>query len=195
MLILLVVLLPTQIMKLTNVAIVTLAPCLGFLFSGILAPPALAGRYVLNQTPATIQRHFGRPLRIEPSPTSPTTKIYTYSPQRIRSVFRDFPRDGLFQMVYVNDRVRSIELYPNPNGGKGAGDGFYTFSPQKFFNYIFGYQPPTWKLLQPSGGNEGFADYRACLGDGVQIHYMQYSLGADEIVMTYNSQCEPPYSR
>jgi hypothetical protein len=162
----------------------------GLLMSGaILAPSALAGRYVLNQTPQTIQRYFGRPWTIKTSSTNPQEKQITYSPAGIRRLFPTFPRQGQFGMTFVNNRVTDIWLKPNT-----PEDGDFSFDPRRFFNYIFGYQPPTWKLLKYPGGHEGFADYEACLGDGVLIHYMEYRLGANNISMVYNPTCEPPYS-
>jgi hypothetical protein len=39
--------------------------CLGGLAWSTFTPSVLAGRYVLNQTPQTIQKYFGKPLKVE----------------------------------------------------------------------------------------------------------------------------------
>lgn len=160
------------------------------LLSGLFPTPALAGRYVLNQTPATIQRYFGRPLAIEPLPDKPNTKQYIYSAAGARRIFPTFPKQGRFGMTFVNNQVQTIWLIPNT-----PSDGYFDYSAQKFFNYIFGYEPPTWKNLQYPGGHEGFADYRGCLGDGVVATHTDYLLGSDHITLAYDSICEPPYDR
>ncbi len=158
--------------------------------SGLFPTPALAGRYVLNQTPATIQRHFGRPWTIETLKDKPNTKLYTYSPSGVRRVFPTFPKQGKFGMTFVDNRVQTIWLIPNT-----ANNGYFNYNTKQFFNYIFGYEPPIWKDLQYPGGHEGFADYRGCLGDGVVATYIDYLLGSDNITLAYNSICEPPYDR
>lgn len=176
-------------MKRTQVTLLTITLSISYLIlAGWFAPPALAGRYVLNQTPQTIQRYFGRPLKIETSATNPTQKTYFYSTLPIRRLFPSFPVQGQFGMTYVNDRVKTIWLSP-----RTPENGNFSYNPKAFFNYIFGYQPPIFKQLQVSGGHEGFADYKACLGDGVITTYIEYRLGTDQISLTYDPVCEPPY--
>ena len=177
-------------MKLTTSSlIITLS--FGFqILGGMTAPQAQAGRYVLNQTPETIQRSFGTPLAIESFPVHPNIKSYSYSAAGIRRMFPDFPRQGRFGMTYVNNRVTQIWLVPNSTHT----EEFNSFDPRRFFDYIFAYEPPIWQELQYSGGHEGFAAYKACLGDGVGISFTQYQMGFDNISMVYNPACEPPYS-
>ncbi len=176
-------------MKLTTSSPI-IALCFGFqILSGLMAPEAQAGRYVLNQSPEAIQRSFGTPLAIEVFPATPNIKSYTYSAAGIRRIFPDFPRQGSFGMTYVNNRVTQIWLVPNST----VAGVFNSFDPRKFFDYIFAYEPPIWQELPYSGGHEGFVAYKACLGDGVGISFTQYQLGFDNISMVYNPVCEPPY--
>jgi hypothetical protein len=162
---------------------------LGFqIINGLVTPPAQAGRYVLNQTPQTIRGAFGSPLSIETFPANPNVKSYTYSSTEIRRIFPDFPWQGRFGMTYENDRVTHVWLVPSSI----APAAFNSFDPRKFFSYIFAYEPSIWKELQRSGGG-GFTAYNGCLGDGVAISFTQYRQGFDNISMTYNSVCEPPY--
>jgi len=47
------------------------------------------GRYVLNQTPQTIERYFGRYwTRLTLTENGVTRVTYTYSPRRLQQVFR-----------------------------------------------------------------------------------------------------------
>jgi hypothetical protein len=156
----------------------------------VLTPKtALAGRAVLNQTTETMQREFGRPWTILTVPGKTNTKIYTYSPAGIRQVMPTLPKSAKFGMVFVNNRVQKIWLAPNPADGVS-----YSYDPQQFFTYIFGYAPPTWKDLQYSLGHEGFASNRGCFGDGVVAAYMESNAGTGTVTMAYDRICEPSYA-
>jgi hypothetical protein len=158
---------------------------------GVLYPAqALAGRYVLNQTPETLQQYFGRPWTILTTKTQPLTKIYTYSPAGIRKVFPDFPKAGQFGVIFVDHRAETIWLDPNLTD-----EASYSYDPKKFFTYVFNYEPPIWKDLQYPGGHEGFAVYRGCFGDGIVAAYMESSLGTSNVSLKYDKICEPPYDR
>lgn len=145
---------PRYLLKLK--AIVSLS--LGLLLLGsVFAPQVLAGRYVLNQTPQTIQRYFGRPWAWL---TSNERVTYTYSPAGIRRLFPNFSEYGTFKITFVNNHAASISI----------DDFSYSFvynkaEAKKFFNYIFGYNPPTWKLISSQGVE--ILERKYCLGDGV----------------------------
>ena len=69
----------------------------------------------------------------------------------------------------------------------------------RFYEYIFGYRPPIWKLLASRfSGNETIYSYDFCLGDGVSTGFViggaaQVLMG--DVDLRYNSRCEPPYCR
>lgn len=156
--------------------------CLGLLLSlVVLAPPALAGRYVLNQTPETLQRYFGQPL-------NKVTYTLNYPTQDLQRLFPDFPKQGDFKITFVNNRAQKIELEPNLAGGQGS----FSYDSAKFFEYIFGYKPPINKVIAESGG-EGFRTYEVCLGDGVATSYTISAPGNLFISLYYKKACEPPY--
>jgi hypothetical protein len=142
------------------------------LLNGVFTPPAWAGRYVLNQTPQAIQRYFGR------YQTRQTTKdgvIYTYAPATLRWLFPQFPKSN-FSITFVNARSKYITI--NFNGSFNDFPDTYNYEQaeaSKFFNYIFGYQPPIWKELSDRfTGNETVHDYEYCLGDGVATTFERY---------------------
>ncbi len=156
--------------------------CLGLLLLMSLAvPPAWAGRYVLNQTPETINRYFGQPL-------NKVTYTLQYPTTDLQRLFPDFPKKGEFKITFVNNRVQKIELEPNLAGGEGT----FSYNPAKFFQYIFGYQPSIVKVINRSTG-EGFATYEVCLGDGVATSYTTSAPGDLFISLYYKTACEPPY--
>ncbi len=155
--------------------------CLGGLSCLIFTPPALAVRYVLNQTPLTIERYFGKPIKTEGY--NPNHQVYTYSIVQLKRILPNLPRNATFGMTFINGRVSDIWLYPNASSEKEA----YSFgqpSAVKLYRYIFGYNPPLWKKIDlPNGGSghEGFLDYKFCLGDGVGITFISYMWGENNI--------------
>jgi hypothetical protein len=151
------------------------------LLISIAVPPALAGRYVLNQTPETINHYFGQPL-------NEVTYTLKYPTTDLRRLFPDFPKNGEFQITFVNNRVQQIELKPNISGGEGT----FSYNPAKFFEYIFGYKPPILRVINRNTG-EGFATYEVCLGDGVATSYTTSAPGDLFISLYYKTACEPPY--
>ena len=156
--------------------------CLGLLLLiSVKVPPALAGRYVLNQTSETINRYFGQPL-------NEVTYTLNYPTKDLRRLFPDFPKKGEFKITFVNNRVQRIELEPNLAGGEGT----FSYKPAKFFEYIFGYKPPIAKVIA-QGTGEGFGTYEVCLGDGVATSYTTSAPGDLFIQLYYNTACEPPY--
>ena len=165
--------------------------CLGGLAWSTFTPSVLAGRYVLNQTPQTIQKYFGKPLKVEAT-NNPNQQIYTYSVIPLRQVLPSLPKGATFGMTFVNNRVSDIWLSANatpPN------ETFSFGQPQAFklYRYLFGYNPPLWKKIDlpfGGGGHEGFVDNKYCLGDGVGTTFMSYMLGEENIRLFYDPICE-----
>lgn len=167
----------------------------GFLvLNSLLTFPAWAGRYVLNQTPKTIERYFGR---YTTKKTNAKQVTYTYAPKSFRRLFPQFPKSD-FSITFVNNQAKYIKL--NFNGDFFQYPGSYNYDKveaSKFYNYIFGYQPPIWKELSAKfGGNETVYFYDYCLGDGVATSFERYGYKqfTDSATLSYNNRCEPPYS-
>lgn len=165
----------------------------GLTLTGLLANPARAGQPVLNQTPQAVERTFGP---YQTRLTTPDGVTYTYSATQLRQLFPQFPKTE-WSITYVNNRAKYINLNiaANPNA-----DDFTYDQPEvaKFFQFVFGYQPPTWQELSVKfTGNETIHDYQYCLGDGVGTSFtrMGYKQFADFIQLYYDSRCEPPYSQ
>ena len=160
----------------------------------LFTPPAMAGRYVLNQTPETIERHFGRYwTKLTTKDASGATRIrYTYSPAGLRRAFPQYSEIE-FSIVFVNNRATSI--YMDLSESKNVDD--FTYEPAdaaKFFNYIFGYQPPTWvQLSHESTGIDTVYNIEACLGDGVATDFTR--MGAAQFVLGANLHYDPRCER
>lgn len=158
------------------------------LLSIFLAEPVWAGRPILNETPEVIERYFGR---YQTRLTTPAGVTYTYSPQGIRQLFPQFQQTN-WSITFVNNRAKFINLEVNPNDN--ADDFTYGQSEAtKFFQHVFGYQPPVWQeLSRQFTGNATIAEYEYCLGDGVATSFTQmgYKQFADFIQLYYNPQCE-----
>lgn len=157
--------------------------CLGLLLLiSLKVPPALAGRYVINQTSETINSYFGQPLNeVKYTLNYPTTEL--------RKVIPKLPKQGELKITFVNNKVQLIQLEPNVV----TPEEIFSYEPKKFFNYLFGYQPPIMKLIKQSTG-EGFGSFEYCLGDGIATSYTTSAPGDLFIELYYKTACEPPYS-
>lgn len=162
------------------------------LLSSAILMPAFAGRYVLNQSPQTVQRYFGRPIAtVLGGETRLSELTYRYSPAGIKRVLPKLPKRATLQIGFINQRVQSVWLDANADENESFSYGRAEAS--KFFAYVFGYQPSYWQpipLPNGGGGHEGFVEYEACLGDGVATSYMSYRLGEENIRLFYNPLCE-----
>jgi hypothetical protein len=158
----------------------------------IFAAPAWAGRYVLNQSPQTIQRYFGRPIGVVPDSQSRSGEnTYRYNSSGIRRVLPQLPKRATFQIGFVNNRAQSIWL--DANADENESFNYDREAARRFFNYIFGYNPPEWRKVElpnGGGGHEGFLEHKYCLGDGVATGYISYRLGEESISLYYDSVCE-----
>jgi hypothetical protein len=156
--------------------------CLALLLLiSVRVPPAFAGRYVINQTPETINSYFGQPL-------NPVTYTLNYPTTELRKVLPKFPKQGEFKITFVNNKVQRIQLEPNVV----TPDEIFSYEPKKFFQYLFGYQPPIAKIINQSTG-EGFGSTEMCLGDGIGTSYTTSAPGDMFIELYYKTACEPPY--
>ncbi len=165
------------------------------LINSLFTPPALAGRYVLNQTPQTIERYFGHYLTKR---TNGDRLTYTYAPKSFQGLFPQFPKSN-FSITFVNNQAKDISLNFNADFAEYLGSYNYDQAEsKKFFNYIFGYQAPVWQELSAKfGGNETVYSYEYCLGDGVATSFDRYGYKqyTDTATLAYNTRCEPPYNR
>lgn len=171
---------------------------------GVRGQPAVAGRYVLNQSPATIERSFGRywTKLTQTNQKGEKSVTYTYSPAQLRRFFPDSPFLSL-SMTYVNDRVQSVTMRPYKTAAEKRNDYIKVTSSTvtdqameaKLFEAIFGYRPPIYKPLYLNYGS--FYRYINCLGDGVASGYsiLQGDNLAEGVTLAYNPVCEPPYDR
>jgi hypothetical protein len=159
---------PIKILK-TSFILATIAS----LNSSVFSPePAAAGRYVLNQTPATIEKYFGRywTKLTQTDSNGKTTVTYWYSPAKLRRLFPDRAKTTL-SMIYIDNRVQSIEIKPYKNTNEienyGAEIDAETIQnlqmQERYFEAIFGYRPPTYKPLYLSYGS--LYSYTNCLGN------------------------------
>ena len=162
------------------------ALCLGvLLLLSLQVPPAWAGRYIINQTPETINRYFGQPLnQITYSLNYPTTDL--------RRLFPNLSKDATFKITFVNNKVNYIELEHNTNNNTGS--AYFNYEPAKFFEYIFGYKPSMIKETQhPNYDQQGAYYHELCLGDGAATSYVTTVNGDLFVKLYYNKVCEPPY--
>jgi hypothetical protein len=143
----------------------------------VVTPQALAGRYVLNQTSETIQRYFGQPVN----------DVRYYSTKDLERMFPDIPKPSTLKITFANNKAQRIELEPTESGTQAPS----RFDPVQFFEYIFGYKPPIYKVIAERGG-EGFKSYDICLGDGV-VSTFTIAPVSRYISLSYKKACEPPY--
>ena len=156
------------------------------------------GRYVLNQTPQTIERYFGRYwTRLTLTENGVTRVTYTYSPRRLQQVFPK-TRVDRFAITFVENRSQSISVAITGSPDEQS----FTYDradSSRLYEYIFGYRPPIRQQLSSRfTGNETIHDFEDCLGDGIATRYTlggaaQFLLSEAELY--YNKRCEPPYTR
>lgn len=158
------------------------------MIGSIAALPAMAGRYVLNQTPQTVERYFGRYwTRLTTTDASENTVItYTYSPQRLQRLFTG-TEHSTFKVTFVNNRAQQITLNDMATRDFGTPDA------ARFFEYVFGYRPPEtqYRDLGIENTMEGYGEYVVCLGDGVLTRYNGTGAGITFFVtLSYDQRCE-----
>jgi hypothetical protein len=170
----------------------------------LMSQPAQAGRLVLNQSPATIEKSFGKYwTKLTRMNGKEKTVTYTYSPTQVQSIFPKHPKTTL-SMVYVNDKVQSVTISPyrtEQERRNGATEITYPeqlITPEieaKLFEGVFGFRAPIHKPLYLNYGS--FYSYINCLGNGVassySIHLGERLVGG--VTISYKSTCEPPYDR
>ncbi len=176
-----------------------------FLSVSMNPQPAFAGRYVLNQTPETIEQSFGKywTKLTRTDEKGQKWSTYTYSPAALRRTFPEYPFATL-SMVYTNNKVQSVTMRPYRTAEEkqmdeiettGSDPAIYQKVEAKLFEAIFGYRPSINKPLYLNYGV--YYAYIDCLGDGVAstyaIHHGQRL--ASGVTLSYNATCEPPYDR
>jgi hypothetical protein len=185
----------------TSVVLVSIA----LLNSSLFAPEVEAsGRYVLNQSPATIEKSFGRywTKLTRKNEAGKVFVTYWYSPAKLRRLFPDRPATML-SMTYVDGRVQSIEIRPYKTP-QDVSEGSTLMTSEilnnlkmeeRYFEAVFGYQPPINKPLYLNYGS--FYSYQNCLGDGIvsayTFHFNERLVSG--ISFGYNQVCEPPYDQ
>jgi hypothetical protein len=184
----------------TSFILATIASLTGSLF---VPESDAAGRYVLNQTPATIEKHFGR-YWTKLTQKGSDGKVYVrywYSPAKLRRLFPDRPETKLM-MIYVDDRVQSVNIIPYKTPQEVANGSIRMDSEtlnrlkmeERYFEAIFGYRPPTYKPLHLEYGS--YYTYQNCLGNGVMSDYsFHFNEELTGIGFSYNKACEPPYDQ
>lgn len=159
------------------------------IFSSIAARPAIAGRYVLNQTPQTIERYFGRYwTRLTTTDTNGNmVRTYTYSPYALRRLFSG-TQNSTFEVRFINNRAQQISLRNMESPDFDLSDS------ARFFEYVFQYKPSQsqYRELGLENVMEGYGEYVACLGDGVISRYNGSGAGLTFFVtLSYDLRCEP----
>jgi hypothetical protein len=158
-----------------------------------------AGRYVLNQSPQTIERYFGRYwTRLTLTGNGVTRVTYTYSPAGLRRVF---PKNQInqFSITFVENRAQQISAIIT-DGLDPKGFTFDRAAAFRLYEYIFGYRPPMWQFLssRPTG-NETIHDDEYCLGDGVVTAFTvggtDQNVYGSVFTLHYDTRCAPPSTR
>lgn len=170
----------------------------GILLTALPERAQAGGRYVLNQTPQTIERYFGRYWTRLTHPENGVTRVtYTYSPRGLQRVFPN-TRVDRFAITFIANRSQSISVAITGSPDELSFTYDRTDS-SRLYEYIFGYRPPIRQQLSSRfTGNETIHDYEDCLGDGIAT---RYTLGGaaqfllSEAELHYNKRCEPPYPR
>ena len=176
---------------------------LGVIATGLMlsvtARSQAAGRYVLNQSPQTIERYFGRYwTRLTLTENGVTRVTYTYSPAGLRRVF---PNNQInrFAITFVENRSQQIGIGIT-GGSDPNGFAFDRAAAFRLYEYIFGYRPPIWQLLSSTPTqNETIYDDEYCLGDGVATAFgvggVNHNVYGSVFTLHYDTRCEPPHTR
>ncbi|MDX2217174.1 MAG: hypothetical protein SFY66_28160 [Oculatellaceae cyanobacterium bins.114] len=149
----------------------------------------MAGRYVLDQTPQTVERYFGRYwTRLTTTNTSGNTVVtYTYSPRPLQRLFTG-TENSTFKVVFVDNRAQQITLENMWTHDFDISDA------ARFFEYVFGYSPPQseYRELGIENTFTGYGEYVTCLGDGVLARYNDTGANITFFVtLSYDQRCEP----
>jgi hypothetical protein len=189
---------PTVMKKISHRILLT-AIAAGLIFTTLLSNSAEArGRYILNQTPQTIERYFGRYwTRLTRTENGVTRVTYTYSPAALQRIFPN-TQISSFAITFINNRAQQISL--NISGAPDPESFTYgRAEASRLYEYIFGYRPSIWQQISSEfTGNETIYDYEYCLGDGVATRFTlagwrQFLQNDAELY--YSDRCEPPYNR
>jgi hypothetical protein len=166
---------------------------------------ALALPAPFNQTPATLEKRFGRywtKLTTRDSDGTPLV-TYTYSAARFRKLFPAYPASRL-TIQYRNNQARLFQFQPYKTvEARDMGEPLLSADMQgenweaKLFEGLFGYRSLIYRSLISHPG-EYESSFTNCLDDGVATSYSFYFLSQqwlDGIILTHNPLCKPPADR
>jgi hypothetical protein len=146
-------------------------------------PAEASLRTIFNENVGTIERYFGRYWTRLTTHNQPGNHVvtYTYSPGKLRSIFRDSDKLRL-SVTFVNDRAQSIHIHQNGSGftipdSCGSSDlNFYPSCFDEVFAVVFGDRPPD----SPLHGRQIYDDS----GDGGTLHISTYCV-AENTAISY----------
>jgi hypothetical protein len=162
------------------------------------ASPAGA-RPVFNQSPAAMDRTFGRYwTKLTQRDSEGLYVTYIYSPAKLRQLFPGYTVTR-FSLFYRNNQVRSANVaLLDKSGGELILERDQIMSEKleaKLFEGVLGYAAPTYKpLLEVTGV---WPYYRNCLGDGVVSEYGQsaHTSILEGLTLAYEARCVRPYDK
>ena len=141
-------------------------------------------RPIFDRTPEIIESYFGIPI------SGLTNGSITYASTAIKRFCSPHTKNINFSVYFENSKARRISFDPVWDE-----DNSSEVDIKKVFEYVFGYPPPIWKdRTQVMQGHEGFRTYEYCLGDGVAVSWTENRFGTVDILLSYDSTCEPPYN-
>lgn len=140
-------------------------------------PAIAAPRPVLNQSPQTIERYFGRPFsRLTRSSEGKTYRTFQYNPRGLRTLFPE-AKDLRFYVGFVNDRAEQVML----TSGNANISG-YPDRADRFFQSVFGYLPskqsPIYgkSLTDPTTNTGSLLVNSFCLANGIATSHEYHSV-------------------
>jgi hypothetical protein len=177
----------------------SIVPVMVFGLLGHLWASPAAARPVFNQSPAAMDRTFGRYwTKLTQRDGEGLYITYTYSPTKLRQLFPGY-KVTRFALFYRNNQVRSAIVDLLDKSGEELIIGRDRIVSEKleakFFEGVLGYAAPTYKpLFEMTGVAPAYSD---CLGDGVVSEYGQsaHTNVLSGLRLTYEARCVRPYDK
>lgn len=158
---------------------------LGALLLNIVFTPVATGRPVLNQTPESLERYFGHPVREVTG--KPPLRFNIYSSERLKKLI---PQTTDFDIYFYEQRASHIVIKffrPIPYSQTEA---------SALFSYIFGYNPQMWKQIRrdnlPKSYGQTVTDFAYCIGNGIANEFTTYGSSVHYVSFKINSSCQIP---
>lgn len=155
------------------------------LLYAVFAPVASAGRPVLNESPDTIERYFGRPMR--PGTGTPSQTFILYSPLGLQAIV---PQATVFSIYFSQQRAKQVVIkffLPTSYGQNEA---------SALFNYIFADNPTMWKEIRrenlSTANGQRVTNFAYCVANGIENEFTAYDSSVDYISFKINSRCRMP---